>query len=174
MSPQQLAADARVEHALKAGVARVLRGTDPDFDDALQDGWVILLRSREIRAPVSLAFHVGRTAALEIMRRRARTRDCIDLDEVPPVADPGSAAPAPLLRGRLRQAISSLPTGQRHTFVRTAMLGYSLAEVARRTGRHPGSVRSQAWKARNSLREALAGLRPESSGRSPNGNARDQ
>lgn len=147
-----------VERALKAGVARVLRGSDPDFDDAVQDGWIVLLRLRDVRSPVSAAFHVGRSAAIEIVRKRARTPSLVELDKVPSALARAPEPRSPFVRDRVERAVRELPSGQRRIFIRTAVLGYSLADVARREGLHPGSARSQAWKARRHLQDALRGL----------------
>lgn len=164
MTGDALVAEPGVERALKAGVARVLRGSDPDFEDAVQDGWLILLRLRNIRAPVSAAFHVGRSAAIEVSRRRKRRLDTVDIEAVPSALAEDPRRRAPFVRERVEGAIRALPPGQRRIFVRTALLGYSLADVAREEGLHPGSARSQAFKARRHLRSALASLRPEAVG----------
>jgi len=149
-----------VERGLKAGVSRILRGTDPDFDDAVQDGWIALLRQREMRSPISVAFHAGRSAAIEILRRRKRSLSCAPLEAVADrVGAPGESR-TPFLRARLEQALSQLPPGQRHVFTRTAILVHTLADVAEDAGIHPGSARSQAFKARQHLKRALADLDP--------------
>ncbi len=160
MSADELVANRGVERALKAGVARVLRGSDPDFEDAVQDGWLILLRQRDMRHPVAVAFHVGRSAAVEISRKRKRRVATVDLDEVPSALADRPTDRAPFVRERVTRAIRDLPAGQRRIFVRTALLGYSLADVARDAGLHPGSARSQAFKARRHLQRALAELGP--------------
>jgi len=155
-----LATDPGVVGGLKAGVARILEGTDPDFDDAVQDGWVVLMRQRHVRSPISLAFHAGRSAAMEILRRRRRTLSWTPLETVADRVGAPEASRTPFLRARLEQALSELPPGQRRIFIRTTILGYPLVEVAREAGLHPGSARSQAWKARRHLRRALADLDP--------------
>lgn len=160
VSGDELVANESVERALKAGVARILRGSDPDFEDAVQDGWVVLLRLRDIRAPVSAAFHVGRSAAIEVSRRRGRRPATVELEKVPAALGTRPPERSPFVRDRVARAIRELPPGQRRIFVRTAVLGHSLADVARQAGLHPGSARSQAFKARRHLREALKELRP--------------
>jgi len=149
-----------VGRGLRAGVSRVLSGSDADFDDAVQDGWVILMRQRDIRSPVSVAFYAGRSAAVEIVRRRERSGPSVPLDRVTGRIGAFASAPSPFLRARLERAIQELPPGQRDIFLRTAVEGHSLAAVARQAGVHPGSARSQAFKARRHLQRALADLNP--------------
>lgn len=161
MSSEELVSDEAVERALKAGVARMLSRSDPDFDDAVQNGWMVLLRLENIRAPVSAAFHVGRSAAIDVLRRRQRCPCRVDLDAVPAALGRCPPVSSPFVRERLEEAVRSLPPGQRRIFIRTAMLGYSPADLARQSGVHPGSVRSQAWKARRHLQDALRALEPD-------------
>lgn len=160
MSTTELVASEGVEKSLKAGVARALRRSDPDFEDAVQDGWVILLRLEEVRSPISMAFHVGRSAGIEVLRKRKRRVPCIGLDQAPSAGSRTPIVAAPFVRERIRKAVRELPPGQRRIFVRTAVLGYSLADVARDSGIHPGSARSQTWKARRQLQSALQALNP--------------
>lgn len=157
---QRLVSTPGVERGLQAGVGRVLRGTDADFDDAVQDGWVALMRQTSVRAPVSLAFHAGRSAAMEVLRRRKREDMTVPLDTVAGRIHTPPSKCTPFLRDRVSRAVDDLAPGQRRIFVRTAILGVPLAVVAEESGLHPGSARSQAFKARRTLRRILADLSP--------------
>jgi len=149
-------------HAAQARrIARVILGDAEDADDAAQDGFLAALK------------HIGRYDAsrpfgpwlLKIVanaaadrRRRQRVRKAEPL--APQLASrgdaPDRAADLSALNAALKQALAQLPQRQRMAVVLFDAEGYSHREIGEILGIPEGTVRSDVFHARRTLREALA------------------
>lgn len=108
--------------------------------------------------------------ALNISRRWLRTRaslgDGLSLESLlggrqvfgPLEPDPAELAEERELTVRVRQAVDTLPTGQRAAVVLFYLAGLNQAETAVALGIPPGAVKARLHKARANLRRALSTL----------------
>jgi RNA polymerase sigma-70 factor (ECF subfamily) len=113
---------------------RVVRSPMPDAEPAARKAWV---------------FRIARNLALNHLRdgrRRPRTTELVD------TARPASQE----LATAIRQAISSLPDGDRDVFLLRETAGLSYAEIAVACELTEDAVRSRLHRARQHLRTVLA------------------
>ena len=141
--------------------ATALLGTEADGDDAAQDGFLAAWRSidrydrdRPFR-PWLLRIVVN--AARDFRRRRTVRQT----EELSPVLASGAAGPESstdrlLLRQRLSAALRELPERQRLAVTMFDAEGFAHGEIAEVLGIPEGTVRSDVFHARRSLRDALA------------------
>jgi RNA polymerase sigma-70 factor (ECF subfamily) len=149
-------------HAASARrVARALLGNDHDADDAAQDGFLAAWRAMD-RFDVTRPFRpwlmrIVLNAARDLGRRRV-VRDSEPLS--PAAADqrrgPEHDADRALLRSRLAEALGQLTERQRVAVTMFDAEGYAHAEIAEALGVPEGTVRSDVFHARRTLRELLA------------------
>jgi RNA polymerase sigma-70 factor (ECF subfamily) len=149
-------------HAAQARrIARVILGDSEDADDAAQDGFLAALRhigrfdpSRPF-GPWLLKI-VANAAADRRRRRKVRLAEPL----APHLATGGDApdrsADLSALNAALKQALAQLPERQRMAVVLFDAEGYSHREIGEVLGIPEGTVRSDVFHARRTLREALA------------------
>ncbi|MDA8201608.1 MAG: sigma-70 family RNA polymerase sigma factor [Chloroflexi bacterium] len=148
LADRQLAASYRL--------AAVLLGSEVEAEDAVQDAAVqawdrfASLRDAERFEPWFQRILVN--GCRDRLRRRGRIRT-LPLDDAP---EPSRAFPATRLaeRDALRRVLGDLPAGQREVVVLHYFGGFTLDEVAERTGERPGTVRSRLHAALEALHAA--------------------
>ena len=163
-----LAGDVAAERALyDAHVDRVFRlafrfaGREDLAQDFTQDAFIRAFeRLPEFRGDSSFAtwLHtIAVSVAMNGMRKvkRFRLRET-ELDEVmdAPGTTPREAEPD--LKRRLAAAIDALPDGYRTVFLMHDVEGYTHEEIGAALGVHPGTSKTQLFRARARLRDALA------------------
>jgi RNA polymerase sigma-70 factor (ECF subfamily) len=141
-------------------VARAMLGNQEDADDAAQDGFLAALKHLD-RYDLTRPFgpwlmRVVANAASD-RRRRRRVRQTQPLS---PVAASSEAGPAQFTELRaflsdLRAALEQLPERQRTAIVLFDVEGYSHREVAEVLQVPEGTVRSDVFHARRTLRKLL-------------------
>lgn len=117
--------------------------------------------SRKAQVRTWLA-RIARNRAIDLLRRRTsletRARgawDDMKSATVESQEDPSSPVEAGLLRGRLHEAIRSLPEEQRATLSLAFFSGMTHREIAETTGEPLGTVKSRIRGAMQRLRELL-------------------
>jgi RNA polymerase sigma-70 factor, ECF subfamily len=122
--------------------------------DVFVRAWERIRSFRGDSAFTSWLHRLAVNVVLQEMRSTRRREARIMLDDTP-------GAPAPGMRSDeyidLDTAISRLPPGARVVFVLHDIEGYSHDEIAGLLGRASGTVRSQLWKARQTLMATMAG-----------------
>jgi RNA polymerase sigma factor (sigma-70 family) len=145
-------------------VASVLGSSHPEFDDALQQSSLALIRAAAVfRGECHPAGYAARIALRVALRTRRKTRrewgrrDHIDypLFEGDASMSPNDLAEANERRELLRDLVATLPTTQSEALILRAVLGWSLDEVARATGVPCNTVRSRIRLARQALRRSI-------------------
>ena len=141
--------------------ARLVLGNDQDADDAAQDGflaaWRAIDRYDRARPFRPWLMRIVVNAARDLRRRQAVRRT----DELSPALAAGGASPEretdrSLLRDRLAAALAALPERQRLAVTMFDAEGYAHSEIADVLGIPEGTVRSDVFHARRTLRTALA------------------
>lgn len=141
-------------------VARAVIGDEHDADDAAQDAFLSALDRIETydrsRPFGPWLMRIATNAAIDLLRRRA-VRRTVALDERVSSRDPSPAAAAAAadLRERMAAAFGALPERQRIAVTLFDVEGYAHAEIAEILGVPEGTVRSDVFHGRRSLREAL-------------------
>jgi RNA polymerase sigma-70 factor (ECF subfamily) len=141
-------------------VAWVLLGNRADAEDAVQEVFVGLMRSREslrqvvnLRAYVfaSLRWAAGRIAAARKKERRAPAQD---LGELPAPGEPSRDLDQEV---RLERALRALPAEQRELIALKIDAGLTFSEIASCLGISPNTAASRYRYALEKLRAALEG-----------------
>ncbi len=140
--------------------ARIL-GDDDAALDASQETWLRAIRAlARFRGDAAFGTWIHRIAvrtALEMVRRNT-TRERAHAGSPrsgDAMAGASSDAPDPLLHRRIEEALRSLPEGMRTVLVLHDVEGYTHREIADFLGIHPGTSKSQLFKARAQMRERL-------------------
>jgi RNA polymerase sigma-70 factor (ECF subfamily) len=162
-----LAGDVGAERALyDAHVDRVYRlafrfaGRDDLAQDFTQDAFIRAFeRLHEFRGDSSFAtwLHtIAVSVAMNGMRKvkRFRQRE-LELDEVMDAPATGRREAEPDLKRRLAAAIDALPDGYRTVFLLHDVEGYTHEEIAETLGVASGTSKTQLFRARAKLRDAL-------------------
>jgi RNA polymerase sigma-70 factor (ECF subfamily) len=141
-------------------VARAVIGDPNDADDAAQDGFLAALRHLGRFDPSRpfgpwLLRIVANAAADRRRRQRVRATEPLapQLAESGPAPD--KAADVAALHTALRQALQALPERQRLAIVLFDVEGYSHREIAEILDVPEGTVRSDVFHGRRTLRERL-------------------
>lgn len=122
-------------------VLRAIRGFDPAGRATLRS-WILVIARRLCH---DRARHIGRDI------ERAVTADAASAD------DPRAKLESDRLRARVAAAIAQLPADQRAVIALREWEGIDYAEIAEIEGVPIGTVRSRLARARETLRELLAG-----------------
>lgn len=166
---------------VSATVLRVVRDREIACD-VEQDVWLQIWRSRaQYRGQAALStwvYCIARSRALNELRasrRRAMALAAAATEAAMAAESVVTDTPvAPALRARhsaefatassmsplVREALASMPDGQRMVFLRAALGEEPLAAIAADLGIQPGTARSQMLKARRRLQVMLLALRP--------------
>jgi len=147
--------------SLMYGVCRRITCNDDDAVDALQESLIIMwqrIGSFEGRSAMGTwLFRIATNAAIDLVRRRAvRRADTLDERAPSRTPSPASDAEGAEVRGKLFAALAELPERQRVAVTLFDVEGYSHAEIAAVLRIPEGTVRSDVFHARRTLRVALA------------------
>jgi RNA polymerase sigma-70 factor (ECF subfamily) len=142
-------------------LARSILGNADDADDAAQDGFLAALKALERYDPTRpfgpwLLRIVANAASDRRRRLKVRSTDQIPAETVTREPGPDQLADRNAFQAALRDALSRLPTRQRIAVVLFDVEGYSHREIAQVVNVSEGTVRSDVFHARRSLRESLA------------------
>jgi len=146
-------------------LTRAVTGDVHDADDAAQDAFLSALDRIETYDP-SRPFgpwlmRIATNAAIDLVRRRAvRKADVLDERSASRTPSPVTDAEGAEVRLRLSQALAELPERQRVAVTLFDVEGYSHAEIAAVLRIPEGTVRSDVFHARRSLRVSLAAYDP--------------
>ncbi len=146
--------------------ARALLGNEHDADDAAQDGllaaWRAIDRYDPERPVRPGLMRIVLNAARDLQRRGVvRRTEPISPAEAAPGAGPDRDTDRALIRARIGAALAGLPERQRLAITMFDAEGYAHAEIADVLGIPEGTVRSDVFHARRSLREKLGSLLEE-------------
>lgn len=134
-------------------------------DDVVQDVFIAVHRGLGgFRGDAQFGTWLHRIT-LNACYRALKARQDIPFDDTPEPAaphDPAHAGEQADLRGRLAQALQTLPREQREAVSLRELSGLDYAEIAEVTGVELGTVKSRINRGRAALREWLsrAGVRP--------------
>jgi len=138
-------------------VIRRMIGDRALAEECAQEAWLRIYRAlpgfRGDARFSSWAHRIAVHCAIEGLRRRGRTQGRERPLEAGPAAS-SRAAPV-VLRIALERAIDALPEGMREVLVLHDVEGYSHVEIGEALGIAAGTSRSQLYKARARVREAL-------------------
>ncbi|HUH12983.1 MAG TPA: sigma-70 family RNA polymerase sigma factor, partial [Longimicrobiales bacterium] len=139
-------------------VVRRLAGEDALAEDWAQEAWVRIFRALPtFRGDSRFTTWIHRVAvncALQGRRRRERREDReTDLPDFLP--GPVGGREHVFLRVRLDRAIERLPERMRQVLVLHDVEGYTHDEIGELLGIHPGTSKSQLFKARARMRQLL-------------------
>jgi RNA polymerase sigma-70 factor (ECF subfamily) len=147
-------------------VTRAVTGHAEDGDDAAQDAFLSALDRLETYDP-SRPFgpwlmRIASNAAIDLVRRRA-VRAALPLEPYVAATGPSPAADAEAaeIRRELGAALAELPPRQRAAVTLFDVEGYAHAEIAGILGVPEGTVRSDVFHARRTLRKALRAYGPQ-------------
>jgi RNA polymerase sigma-70 factor (ECF subfamily) len=147
-------------------LARTVLPETADAEDAVQEGaiaaWRALARFDPARPFRPWFFAIVLNAARDLGRRqRVRQGEPVMGDHPSTAAGPDRETERTLMRARLRAALAGLPERQRVAVTLFDGEGWTHAEIADLIGAPVGTVRSDVFHGRRTLREALADYREE-------------
>jgi RNA polymerase sigma-70 factor (ECF subfamily) len=142
-------------------VTKAILADPHDADDAAQDGflsaWRHLSRFDGTRPFGPWLMRIVINAAQDFRRRRVvRTTEPLPEDRAGGTETPEESTARAMLRKSLTEALAALPERQRLAVVLFDAEGYSHAEISKLLGVAEGTVRSDVFHARRTLRTALA------------------
>ena len=145
-------------------VARSILGNEDDADDAAQDGFLAALRHLGRYDPARpfgpwLIRIVANAASDRRRRRKVRTAEPIAPDFGSREAGPDVQTDRDAFGRQLREALAELPERQRMAVVLFDVEGYTHREVAEVLNVPEGTVRSDVFHGRRTLRQALEAWR---------------
>ncbi len=149
-------------------VAYAVLRSHPDAEDATQETFLRVLRYSsklaEVEEPKTWLARIAWRVAVDRSKRRSRTREVALEDPEEPIAEAASPdAPADeTLHGaevsaQLERMIAALPAKLREPLVLSAIEEMSPREIAVTLGINEAAVRSRVFRARQILREKVAG-----------------
>ena len=153
----------RRHRPLVYAVALRMTGNAADAEDLTQESFISLFRRvGSFRGEAAFTSWLYRLTVnqglMHFRRRRARPEDQTADGTIPE----GRArraqrldAPPVVERIAVERAVEALPQGYRAAFLLHDVAGYEHAEIARMTGRHAGTSKSQLHRARAMLREMI-------------------
>ncbi len=146
--------------------ARALLGNEHDADDAAQDGllaaWRAIDRYDAERPFRPWLMRIVLNAARDLQRRGVvRRTEELSPAQAAPGTGPERDTDRALIRDRVSAALAALPERQRLAVTMFDVEGYAHAEISQVLGIPEGTVRSDVFHARRSLREKLGSLLEE-------------
>jgi len=142
-------------------LTRAVTGDAHDADDAAQDAFLSALDRIETydaaRPFGPWLMRIAANASIDLVRRRnVRRADALDERAPSRATSPATHAEGAEIRARLAVALAQLPERQRVAVTLFDVEGYSHAEIAAVLEIPEGTVRSDVFHARRTLRAALA------------------
>lgn len=153
---------------LNRTLARYLYATSlgaPNFEDLLQECWLRIHKARASYRPgepvmpwvLTIARHVRIDSYRKWRRTNGRELDIeTRLEEIS--ANPQQKWDTAIAAGRLRKLMQILPDSQREVVVMLKVTGMSVQEVALATGATPAAVKQKAYRAYQTIRNAMGML----------------
>ncbi len=149
-------------HAARLYRAAALLAAEVEAADLVQEVFLVASRRRAAfdgsAAPYTWLYGILRNLARDRRRKHARRARLRPVDDRR-ARDPERMLAAERDRARVRAAVRRLPDGHREVVALYYLEEVPVAEVARRLGLPPGTVKSRLFKARAALRRALEGGR---------------
>lgn len=146
------------EYPRLVGALDLFLGDLQSAEDVAQEALLRAMRDwkrvRELDLPGAWTRRVALNLATSRLRRRGIRRRALDrlgATETAPAVDPMEARDE-----EVRAAVRNLPTVERAAVVLHYFLGHPVSEVAAIVGRPVGTVKSDLYRARRRLRDALA------------------
>jgi len=147
-------------HAVYLTAIRVT-GDAADAEDVLQNVFLRVLNSGAaidpVRSPATYFRQAATNASIDLLRRKQarpdRRRSAIEFDES---SNASSQQSSPLLKQRLRQALTRIATEDAELFVLCYLEGCTYDELAGLTGLERGTVASRLHRIRAALKEELS------------------
>lgn len=132
-------------------------------DDLTQQTFLKVHRARDRYrrgSPVTpWVLAIARNVGIDALRKRGRNREMLTNEGLLPDQIVEPPADANALIAAVRDAIATLPEGQRAVVALHKLLGYSFAEVAAELGIREGAARVRAVRSYGRLRMALGAWR---------------
>jgi RNA polymerase sigma factor (sigma-70 family) len=125
---------------------------------ALLQAWLALRAGIEVDDVRPWLYRTVHNSAVTILRRAHH--ETVELNEALDSPASDATADSRLILGDIFERLSAMPEPQREAIVMTAVRGRSHAEAAAKLGLTDGAVRGLIYRARASLRSAVAGLLP--------------
>ena len=149
-------------------VAYAVLGSHPDAEDATQETFLRVLRYSsklaEVEEPKTWLARIAWRVAVDRSKRRSRTREVALEDPEEPIAEaasPDTPADETMhgaeLGAAVERLIAALPAKLREPLVLSAIEEMSPKEIAVTLGINEAAVRSRVFRARQILREKVAG-----------------
>jgi RNA polymerase sigma factor (sigma-70 family) len=141
---------------------RLLRsesGSEDVVQQVFLSAWAALRVGTEVRDIRSWLYRITHNHAVSVLRRSGDDFDELN-EDVCRLTAPESELDRRVLMHEALAAVASLPELQHKAILRTALEGYSYAEVAAELGITGSAVRGLVHRARASLRRALAAFVP--------------
>jgi RNA polymerase sigma-70 factor (ECF subfamily) len=133
-----------------------MTGSVIDGEDVVQDALIKALEAfdrQPVESPEAWLFRIAHNAALDHLRRRARSA-ALDSDEDPDmIADPVVPAEARIAASASLHTFMRLPVAQRSGIILMDVLGYSLQEICDVTAQSLPAVKAALNRGRARLRE---------------------
>jgi RNA polymerase sigma-70 factor, ECF subfamily len=126
--------------------------------EALTHAMEALPMAGKIENPEGWLLRIAHNAALDLLRRRKRSRLADDEKAMADVADEASEADARVAASTHLRAFLLLPTLQRSSVLLADVLGYSLAEIASLLDTSIAAVKAALHRGREKLRDTAAGF----------------
>jgi RNA polymerase sigma-70 factor, ECF subfamily len=134
-----------------------MTGSVIDGEDVLQDALVKALRARatagDIAQPERWLFRIAHNAALDFLRKRARTEARRAGEDPEMIVDPNEEQPDPELLSTSLRAFMRLSRMQRSSVILMDVLGYSLTEIGAIMDASVPAVKSALHRGRTRLHE---------------------
>jgi RNA polymerase sigma-70 factor, ECF subfamily len=147
-------------HAARVyAVVRRLAGDDALAEDWSQEAWVRALHALPgFRGECQFTTWLHRIAVNSALHGRRSRERRTGREEPMEAAEPSTPPEGDraLLRMRLEKAMERLPEGMRRVLVLHDVEGYTHEEIGTMLGIHPGTCKSQLFKARARMRGLLA------------------
>jgi RNA polymerase sigma-70 factor (ECF subfamily) len=124
--------------------------------EALAHAMEALPMAGKIENPEGWLLRIAHNAALDLLRRRKRSRIADDDDALVDVADRASEADARVAASAHLRSFLLLPTLQRSCVLLADVLGYSLAEIASLLDTSIAAVKAALHRGREKLRDIAA------------------
>jgi RNA polymerase sigma factor (sigma-70 family) len=139
-----------------------LLGAEGRAEDACQQAllqaWLALRAGTEVDDVRPWLYRIVHNSAVTILRRAHH--ETVELNEALDSPASDATADSRIILGEIFDRLSAMPEPQREAILMTAVRGRSHAETAAKLGLTDGAVRGLIYRARASLRGAVAGLLP--------------
>jgi RNA polymerase sigma factor (sigma-70 family) len=142
--------------------ANRLLGAEGRAEDALQhallQAWIALRDDADVKDVRAWLYRIVHNSAVSTLRRPRH--ETVELNEALDASASDDGPESRIVVGEVLQGLASLPDLQRKAMVLTAVRGDSHGEAAAALGLSDGAVRGLVYRARATMRDAVAGILP--------------